>query len=115
MWTSVQWGLILMLYSVTLTWSHAVVVVRVLTVETGSSPMETDCHFLVMCMRVVVLNECLCDTQAVVAHLVYIVVILRLLQSIIMMAMRLCMLDCIPVEVSVVCSYTYFLLFKNYS
>ena len=71
-----------------------------MTAETGTSPMETDCHCLVMCMSVVVLSECLCTADSLVVHLVYFAVILRPLQSIIIVAMCLCLLDSIPVEVS---------------
>ena len=39
----------------------------VLTVETGTSPMEIDCQFIVIllflfCLKNVVLSECLCTT-----------------------------------------------------
>ena len=51
MWTSVKWEMIpvvVTVFSVLLTWTHVVVVVRVLIVETGTSLMELDCLSLVV-------------------------------------------------------------------
>ena len=83
---------------------YAGVVLRVLTVETDTSPMEIDCHYIIMiiflfCLKDVVLGEWMCTAVAVVVHLVYIAVILKPLQSIIIMAVCLCLLDSTPAEV----------------
>ena len=94
--------MVVTVYSATLTWKGAVVVLRVLTVETGISPMETDCNFLVALMTYMSfaeLSELTCSVGTMVTHLVYIAVLLRPMQSMMMMVGRLCMQDCMPVEV----------------
>ena len=73
--------------------------------ETGTSPVEIDCQFILIpiflfYLKEVVLNKWLCTTEALVVHLIYIAVILKPLQSIIIAAMCLCLLDSIPAEVS---------------
>ena len=67
--------------------------------------MEAECniaekhHFL----SSVELSEltCIIETILMVPHLVYIAVILRPMQSMMMMVGRLCMWDCMPMEVCV--------------
>ena len=93
-----------MMYSATQTWSHAVVKVRVLTVETGTFLMESDCNLilaLLTYMSLVQLSELSCIVGTIMPHLVYIAVLLRPMQSIMTMVERLCMQDCMLVEVSV--------------
>ena len=72
-------------------------------VETGTSPMELNCQSQISCsisLRFVKLSKLICDTEEeVMSHLVYIAALLRPMQSIMMMVGRLCMQDCMPVEV----------------
>ena len=63
---------------------HAVVVLRVLTKETGTSLMKTDCSFLVTYTSFVQLSELICVVGTMMTHLVYIAVILRQTQSTVM-------------------------------
>ena len=101
--------MIVTMYNATLTWSHAVIELMVLTVETGTSLMEADCYLVFMmitCMSGVKLSELNCIVGAMLAHLAYITVLLRPMQSTVMITQtpqhgRLCMQDCMPVEVSV--------------
>ena len=101
--------MVVTLYSATLTWTHAVVWLRVLTVETGTSLMEADCNLLThtyTCMSSVELSELTCVIGTIVTHLVYIAALLRPIQSAVIISQttqhgRLCMQDCMPVEVSV--------------
>ena len=77
--------MVITLYSVTLTWSYVVVVLRVHIVETGISLMEIDCHSLqqlLVFMRLVEINELTyVVTTMITHHLVYIAVLLQLLLS----------------------------------
>jgi len=91
--------MVVTVYSATLTWTHAVVLLRVLTVETGTSLMEAGCNLavaLVTYMNNVQLSELTCVVGTMVTHLVYIAVLLRPMQSTVMISQttqheRLCM------------------------
>ena len=51
--------MVVTVFSVSLTWVHVVVILKVLIVETGISLMEVDCHSLdmVISMSIVELRE----------------------------------------------------------
>ena len=71
-------------YIATLTWRHAVMELRVLTVETGTFLMERDCHLMVMmltCMSFVMISKLTCIIGTMLTHLVHIAVELRPMQS----------------------------------
>ena len=97
----------MVVYNVTLTWSHAVVVIRVYTVETGILLVVTlDFHSMidqVIFMNPVRLREWTCVAGTMlICHLVYIAVIFKLMQSIMTVISELekhSMSDCMPVEV----------------
>ena len=91
--------MVITVYSVTLTWRHVVLVLRVFIVETGISLMKLDCHSLevVILLRLVELNKLTyVVTTMLCHHLVYIAVIFQLIRS---MRERQSMLDCMPLEV----------------
>ena len=83
MWTSVKWGSVVMLFTVTLTWRHVVVDLMVPIVETGTSLMEIECHsliiILVLYLRVVQLRELIFVVPLLLNQMVSIVVMLKLL------------------------------------
>ena len=95
--------MVVTVYSATLTWPHAVMLLMVHTMETGTSPMALCCNSQISCsisLRFVEIIELICDTEEeVMSHLVYIAVLLRPMQSRMTMVGRLCMQDCMPVEV----------------
>ena len=74
-------GMMITVYSVTLTWAHVVAVLMVNIVETGISLMELDCHsrhLVVVFMKLVEINELTyVVTTMLTHHLVYIAVILQ--------------------------------------
>ena len=73
MWTSVKWGMMVTVFSVSLTCTHVVTVLMVLIVETGISLMELDCHSLLMVIsiRVVVLRELIYVVTLTLTHGIY--------------------------------------------
>ena len=86
-------------YTATLTYTHAVVLIRVLTVETGMPLVaEEHCYFMVTYMSSMKVSESTCVVGTMLTHQVYAVVLLRPVRSVVG---RLSMWDCIPVEVSV--------------
>ena len=78
-------------------------VVLVHTVETGTSLMETDCHFLIVIFwwSIELSSEFIFleEVQLVVYHLVSIAVKLRPEQSTVILLERQSMWDCMTVEV----------------
>ena len=83
-------------FGVLLTWSHVVVVLRVLIVETGVSLMELNCLSPVILLRIVDLGELTYVVETMLSHqLVSIAVIFQVTTP----CEKLSMWDCIPVEV----------------
>ena len=89
MWTSVKWGSVVMLFTVTLTWTHVVVDFMVPIVETGTSLMEIECHSLIIIilllyLRLVQFRELIFVVPLLLNQMVSIVVILKLMLSMVM-------------------------------
>ena len=104
-WALLKWGLTLVGdYSVTLTWPHAVAVDRVMTVETGSSPMGVCCNLKIVVMIYInPIPRLISKFTFIVViwelQMEYIGVLLRLKHSMMILVEELSMWDCISVEV----------------
>jgi hypothetical protein len=77
--------MVVKVFSVSLTWAHVVVVLRVVIVETGISLMELDClllHLMLIPLRLVYLRELTYVVALMLPHqLVSIAVIFQLMLS----------------------------------
>ena len=92
MWTSVKLGMltvVVTVFSVSLTWLHVAVVLRVNIVATGISLMKLDClsiHLMLVSMRLVLLRELTYVVTLMLTHqLVSIAVIFQLMLSMIIL------------------------------